>query len=211
MTTMAGRIAGLFVAALAVASLYSGPAAAQFDRAQLQALGQINAYFNSVRTMQGEFVQIGPNGEQSEGVFFLSRPGKIRFQYRPPVRLLVISDGDTVSIEDSSAQTQDLYPLKRTPLRHLLAERIDLTSEAVVRQVNIQDDLVSIVLHEESMGDGYLTLIFDAITYELRQWIVTDAQNLTTSVAIYNTTVNTPADRQNFRIFLRSQGGATPG
>lgn len=211
MTAIAGRfgrlpLAGLVAAALAFTALFAGPAAAQFSQQQVEALQRINAYFNSVRTMEGEFIQVGPNGEQSEGVFFLSRPGKIRFQYRPPVRLLVIADGDTVSVEDSSARTQDLYPLNRTPLRHLLSERIDLTSEAVVRQVNIQDDLVSVVLHEPSMGDGFLTLIFDAVTYELRQWIVTDAQNLNTSVAIYNTTANKPADRANFRIWLRQAG-----
>lgn len=200
--TRRSPILAAMLAGLALMLAAASPARAQFNADQQQVLANINAYFNSVRTMQGEFVQVGPNGEQSEGIFFLARPGKILFQYRPPVRLKVIADGSTVSVEDSAAHTQDLYPLKRTPLRHLLADQIDLTSAAVVRDVVIQPDLISVVLYEESMGDGWLTLIFDSQTYELRQWVVTDAQGLNTSVAIYNVDTNRPEDRKHFRIFV---------
>lgn len=191
--------------AAAIALAAARPAAAQFTTEQSAALARINAYFNGVRTMQGEFIQIGPNGEQSEGIFYLARPGKVRFEYRPPVRLLVIADGRTVAIEDAAANTQDMYPLNKTPLRHLLADEIDLTSAAIVREVRLEPDLISVILTEESLGDGWLTLIFDSLTYELRQWVVTDAQGLNTSVAIFNTAVNLPEDRGNFRIYLRQE------
>ncbi len=201
---LAIRIAAFCMAAV-LGALFALPASAQFSPEQADALARINAYFNSVRTMEGEFIQVGPNGEQSEGVFFLARPGKVRFQYKPPVRLLVVSDGRSVAIEDNTANTQDMYPLSRTPLRHLLADRIDLTSAAIVREVRMEPDLISVVLQEESMGDGWLTLIFDAKTYELRQWITTDAQGLNTSVAVFNVAVNKPEDRSKFRIYLRNQ------
>ena len=64
---------------------------------QQATLVDITNYFNRFRTMEGDFIQFGPHGEQSEGVFHISRPGKIRFQYKPPVKLDVISDGKNVS------------------------------------------------------------------------------------------------------------------
>jgi outer membrane lipoprotein-sorting protein len=174
-----------------------------FSREQQIALAGITAYFNSFRLMEGEFIQFGPSGEQTEGVFFLSRPGRIRFHYRAPTRLDVIADGSSVAIKDGKSQTQDMYPLSKTPLRYLLAERIDLTSPELVNEVREEADLISVVIVERTaLVDGKLTMIFDRRTYELRQWVVTDAQGLNTSVAIFNTTTGKPQDQNLFRISI---------
>ena len=172
-----------------------------FTREQQVALANISAYLNSFRLMEGEFVQFGPNGEQSEGVFFLNRPGKIRFHFRPPARLDVIADGRSVAVKDGRTQTQDLYPLSKTPLRYLLADRIDLTSPDLVNAVQAEADTISVVIVERSaLVDGKLTMIFDRRTYELKQWVVTDAQGLDTSVAIFSTATGRPQDPNLFRI-----------
>lgn len=172
-----------------------------FNRGQQALLAGINAYFNSFRLMEGEFIQFGPSGEQTEGVFFLNRPGKVRFHYRAPTRLDVISDGSTVAIKDGRSQTQDMYPLSKTPLRYLLADRIDFMSPNLVDSVHEENGLVSVVIVEKSaLVAGKLTLIFDKASNELRQWVVTDAQGLNTSVAIFNTTTGKPQDPNLFRI-----------
>jgi outer membrane lipoprotein-sorting protein len=177
-----------------------------FPPEQQALLANIDAYFNSFRTMEGQFTQIGPNGEQSEGVFFLSRPGKIRFHYRPPVKLDIIADGSSVAVRDNKAMTQDLYPLSKTPLRYLLADQIDLTSGDLVRQIHVEPDLISLVIVEKStLVEGKLTLIFDRKTYALRQWIVTDAQGLDTSVAVFNTAFDKPQDQALFRITVTAK------
>jgi outer membrane lipoprotein-sorting protein len=172
-----------------------------FSPAQQVALANISAYFNSFALMEGDFVQIGPNGEQSEGVFFIRRPGKIRFHYNPPARLDVIADGSSVAIKDGRNGTQDMYPLSKTPLRYLLAEHIDLTSSSIVNAVREEADLITLTIVQKSaFADGVLTLTFDRKTYELRQWRVTDAQGLNTSVAIFNTVTGKPQDPNLFRI-----------
>src|SRR5690606_36099036 len=138
---------------------------------------------------------------ESQGVFFISRPGKIRFQYKPPVRLDVIADGRSVAIRDNKAQTQDLYPLSKTPLRYLLDRNVNLAS--VVSDIRVEPALISATIVEKSkLVEGKLTLISDRQTYELRQWLVTDAQGLNTSVAIYNTTTGKKPDPALFRIYL---------
>jgi outer membrane lipoprotein-sorting protein len=174
-----------------------------FTPDQQAALENISAYFNSFRTMEGQFVQVGPNGEQSEGVFFITKPGKIRFHYRPPVKLDVIADGSSVAIRDNKARTQDLYPLSKTPLKYLLAANIDLTSSDIVSQVRVEADIISVLIVQKSaFVDGKLTLIFDRKTYELKQWIVTDAQGLNTSVAVFNLATGKPQDPGLFRIVI---------
>lgn len=170
--------------------------------AQRDSLVRISGYFNNVRTMRGDFIQIGPNGEQSEGQFYLSRPGKIRFHYKPPVRVDVIADGRSVAVEDRSAMTQNIYPLSKTPLKHLLAERIDLGSDRILGGYREDADAISLVLAEPTFGDGKLTMIFDRSTSELKQWIITDAQGADTSVAIYNVEMDKQIDPQMFKIYI---------
>jgi outer membrane lipoprotein-sorting protein len=159
-----------------------------FTPQQQVALAHISAYFNSFALMEGDFIQIGPNGEQSEGVFYIRKPGRVRFHYNPPTRLDVIADGSTVAIKDGKSGTQDMYPLSKTPLRYLLAQRIDLTSSNLVNRVREETDLIMVtIVQKGAFAEGTLTLVFDRKTYELRQWQVTDAQGLNTSVAIFNT------------------------
>ena len=173
----------------------------RFTPEQLRVLAGISNTLNSARTMEGQFIQFGPHGEQSEGVFYISRPGKIRFHYRPPVKLDVISDGFNVAVRDNRAMTQDYYPLSKTPLRYLLADQIDLTSDKLVNQVREEPDLLAVVIVERSaFADGKITLVFDRKTHDLKQWIITDAQGLNTSVAIYNVSVGKTPDPGLFKI-----------
>lgn len=184
----------------ATAAAKSAPAVAISKPGKGDALSNINSYFNSFRTMEGQFIQFGPHGEQSEGDFFIARPGKIRFSYSPPVTLDVIADGRNVAVRNTRTATQDYYPLGKTPLRYLLADNIDLTS-GIVNEVREEADLIALVIVENSrFVNGKLTLIFDRSTYELKQWIVTDAQGLNTSVAVYNTTTGTRLDPKLFKI-----------
>jgi outer membrane lipoprotein-sorting protein len=179
----------------------AGTPAGQLSPAEQETLGEINTYFNSVKTMHGDFVQFGPDGDQVEGKFYLERPGKIRFYYNPPAQLDIIADGKSVSVKDRKLNTQDIWPLSETPLRFLLADQIDLTKDTNVVGVVVESDLVTIVVEDRTtFNSGKLTLIFDAQTFDLKQWTVTDAQGLDTSVAIYNITANGPSNPKLFVI-----------
>lgn len=161
---------------------------------------QIADHFSSVRTMMGEFIQFGPRGEQTEGKFFIERPGKLRFNYEPPAAFRVTSDGQTVVLENTKMRTADVYPLSRTPLKLLLDDRIDL-SEDKVRRVSEDEDLTTIELADTSMfGDSTITMMFDPQSYELRQWTVTDARGQDTTVMIYNVQQGVDFDPSVFAI-----------
>ena len=175
--------------------------AATLDAEQKKTLAEVNSYFNSVKTMHGDFIQFGPNGERAEGKFYMARPGKIRFYYNPPAKVDIVADGKSVSVKDRKLATQDIWPLKETPLRFLLADKINLEADAEVANVSVEAELVTVVLADNStFGTGKLTLIFDAASIALKQWTVTDAQGYDTSVAIYNTTVNGPTNPKLFHI-----------
>lgn len=170
--------------------------------AQIEAVQRVNTYFNSVKMMVGSFVQIGPDRRRTEGDFYLLKPGKVRFEYNPPSPVQVIADGSTVAVRDRKLATQDLYPLSQTPLRFLLAEKLDLLKDTNVVGV-YQDDLFITVVIEENhavVGTHKLMLMFGAKDSELKQWTVTDPQGFDTTVAVYNLDTTRRADPAMFRI-----------
>lgn len=168
--------------------------------AQTAVAQKIADHFASVKTMSGEFVQFGPRGEQTGGKFYISRPGKIRFNYEAPSPMRVIADGKSVVIGNQKLKTWDIYPLSKTPLNILLSDSIDLSGK-MVRDVKEEPDLITIVLGDKSIfGDATITLMFDPKTYDLRQWTITDAQKKDTSVMIFNVQTGLPMDDAVFRI-----------
>jgi outer membrane lipoprotein-sorting protein len=177
----AGLGLGLTLAAAATGLLAFPGGARGADTAQLVA-----DHFASVKTMTGEFIQFGPNGEQTGGKFFIDRPGKLRFNYEAPSSVRVIADGKSVVIGNRKLKTWDIYPLSKTPLKLLLGDRIDLSAD-MVRSVKEDPDLVTIVLGNKTIfGDSTISLMFDPKSFELRQWTIRDAQGKDTSVMIFN-------------------------
>lgn len=161
---------------------------------------KIADHFSSVKTMQGEFVQFGPRGEQTGGKFFIERPGKLRFNYDEPSPMRVIADGRNVVIGNQKLKTWDIYPLSKTPLTLLLADKIDLSND-MVRKVKEDPDLTTIVLGNKTIfGDSLITMMFDTKTYDLRQWTITDAQAKETSVIIMNVQTGVKFDERVFRL-----------
>jgi outer membrane lipoprotein-sorting protein len=173
-----------------------------FDARQRALADRVSGYLSSVRQLQGKFVQVGPDGGKSEGEFFLQKPGKVRFDYNPPSPIELIADGQSVVVRDRKLATQDLYPLSQTPLRFLLADRIDLMRDTNLVGVYADDVFVTVVIEERQIiaGTHKVMLMFGAQDYQLRQWTVTDPQGFDTTVAVYNLDSRVQPDPNLFRI-----------
>src|SRR5579872_1944249 len=150
--------------------------ASAFDAKQRTLLSRVSTYLSGVQTMVGNFVQIGPDGGRTEGTFYIQKPGRVRFEYNPPSPIDIVADGSSVVVRDRKLATQDLYPLSQTPLRYLLASRIDLTRDTNVIGVSQDNYFVSVTIEERHIliGTHRLMLMLNAKDMQLRQWTVTD-------------------------------------
>ena len=181
---------------LALAALtLAAPAHAQNARE----LARVNAYLNSLDLAQGSFVQISPNGETSDGQFFIRRPGRIRFEYTPPNPTLVVSDGVWVVVFDLRTCDQQTVPLNQTPLDLLLRERVNLSTEGAVRNIEKDGGQLRITaINPKDPDQGSMTMIFSDNPLELRQWVVTDAQGQATTVILNSMQRGVSADTSKF-------------
>jgi outer membrane lipoprotein-sorting protein len=181
-----------------------------FDAKQRATLDRISLYLSSVQTMVGNFVQVGPDGGKTQGTFYIQKPGKVRFEYNPPTPIDIIADGSSVVVRDRNLATQDLYPLSQTPLRYLLADRIDLLRDTDVISVTSDDTFVTVVIEEKQLvvGTSRLMIMFDAKDLALKQWTVTDPQGLDTTVAVFNLDATKKPDPNLFVINYTRNSGA---
>jgi outer membrane lipoprotein-sorting protein len=181
-----------------------------FDAKQRATLDRISLYLSSVQTMVGNFVQVGPDGGKTQGTFYIQKPGKVRFEYNPPTPIDIIADGSSVVVRDRNLATQDLYPLSQTPLRYLLADRIDLLRDTDVISVTSDDTFVTVVIEEKQLvvGTSRLMIMFDAKDLGLKQWTVTDPQGLDTTVAVFNLDATKKPDPNLFVINYQRNTGA---
>jgi outer membrane lipoprotein-sorting protein len=150
------------------------------------AVQRINAYFNAITNLQGNFEQIDSNNKHAKGRFYVQRPGKLRFDYEPPSTLRIVADGHFLAIEDSDLKTIEKYPLESTPFRLLLGDGVDLARDA--RIVGVESDEGSLAISlEDKAGEaaGQIKLYFETTPeMKLKQWVITDAQGLATTVTI---------------------------
>ena len=163
---------------------------------------RVSAYLSNMKTLVGDFVQVGPDGRRTEGQFYVQKPGKVRFEYSPPSRVDVIADGQSVVVRDRKRATQDLYPLSQTPLRFLLADKVDLMKDSSLTAVYADDVFITVVVEEKNgvVGTSRLMMMFAAKDMQLKQWTVTDPQGYDTTVAVYNLDNSRRPDPAMFRI-----------
>ena len=192
------RTAFLALAAMA----FAGHASARlmhYTSSDAEDLNRVSAYLNSIRTMSGSFVQIGPDGQIDQGKFVLSKPGRMRFEYGPPTPTLIVSDGSTVAVENTKLKTQDRYPLGDTPLYLILSDKIDLLhNNDTVGVDREQDALIVKAQYNTSQLRASITLTFSQPELELRQWTVVDSQGQSTTVALRNVQTGTPVNAAQF-------------
>lgn len=187
------------VAITLIAGSLSLPESAQANE-RADAINAISNHFRTVPTMQGEFVQFGPRGEQTGGTFYIQRPGKLRLDYEDPSPLMLVSNGRTLAVRNAKLKTWNYYPLRKTPLSLLLDDKIDIKDDSV-RSVTTDNDMTTIVLGDKAVfGDSEITLLFDPVSEDLRQWTVKDAQGKETSVLIVNVEKNVNIDSDLFSV-----------
>jgi outer membrane lipoprotein-sorting protein len=179
---------------LGLALAFAAPAAAaalsEADRADV---ARAEDYLNTVKTISGRFVQVAPDGSLSEGRMWLSRPGRLRFEYAPPTPILVVADGIFVVYHDMELGQVDRVPIDATPLSVLLSERVKLSGDVTVRAVRRGPGTLRVALFATKRPDeGEIVLVFGDNPLQLRQWQVVDARGGATTVSLSQLEFNQP-------------------
>ena len=161
--------------------------AADFTKQDTADLNRLSDALNAIRSLKGEFVQLDPNGAMEEGEVYIQKPGKMRFEYKPPSTVLVVSDGTNVAVFNKKLNTKDRYPLSTTPLNILLSDHVNLKGSSSVIGIDRKpSEIVVRARSNDRRVTGNITIVFSDPDLALKQWTVVDAQGLATTVTLRN-------------------------
>lgn len=177
------------------------PQAADITGEDRATIHRIERYLNGMTTLEARFVQASSNGQSAEGSLYISRPGKLRIEYDPPVPVLIVTDGRFLIYYDKQLEQVSHIPLGSTPASILTRPDISLTADDLIL-TGFESDGETVrvtVVQADDPYSGRVTLIFDKDPLALRKWTVVDAQGIETAVSLLTARLDQPLDRKLFQ------------
>jgi len=200
---LAGGLCAAVAATVAVALPQQAPAATQvaaLSPDEVATLNRVESYLNDIKTMKGRFVQTSSNGTYAEGEIYLDRPGHMRFDYDPPVPVLIIANGLSLLYYDEELKEATFLPLWETPLWFLIREEVRFDDNVEIVAIEEALGTLRITLRDPDSPDrGEVTLIFADDPLTLKKWEVVDPQGVTTQVSLVNPVYGEAVDPDLFK------------
>ena len=152
---------------------------------------QVNSFFENLKTLEADFIQVGPSGNVSNGKVYFDLPGKLRIDYKKPNNLLITCKGFWIVLQDRNLKTTNNIPLKNSPLSILLEKKMSLSNKNIVKQFEEKSGVISLIIKSSNNNEaGELVLEFSKKPLHLKKWIIKDAFDEITTVLIQNAKYN---------------------
>jgi outer membrane lipoprotein-sorting protein len=185
-----GALPGLALALAALpwgvahAQLYAHPPSTPQDQTDIDA---IQTYLNGVKSLKARFLQVDSAGNSIGGNVWMMRPGRMRFEYDPPDKMLLVAGhGLLVYYDPAVKQTTNIF-LSATPLGLLLQDNLKLSGGVTVTGIARAKGQIQLTLVRTGKeGSGSITLIFATDPMTLRSWVIRDAQGRQTQISLYD-------------------------
>ena len=202
-------IFGMLAPALVVGGmLFGGSAIAVYSPLQAESrsarLDSAVAALRGISTLKADFTQTDRSGQTVSGKLTLKRPGRIRFEYKDAVNMLIVGDGKSLTMVDYDVRQVQRWPIKNSPLGALLDPNRDVKRFGKLRPTANPDVLSVEVRDTEHPEYGIITLIFmrDARApggLRLASWVALDSQNKRTTIRLANHQYGADVPNRTFR------------
>lgn len=202
-----------FVAFILGVALMLAPSAprAAIAETDAAAIAKVEDFLNGITTLRARFLQVAPDGSISEGTLYIDRPGRLRLEYAPPLKVVMVSDGDWLTYVDQEVGQVSQTPVNDTPAGVLVRKEIRFGGDIAVTAVERDAGVLRVTLaRTKNQAEGSLTLVFTERPFDLRQWVVVDPQGLETRITLYDTQTGLDLDPALFEApppFPESESG----
>jgi outer membrane lipoprotein-sorting protein len=168
------------------ANPFGGVLADRLSPQQREIVQKVNQYLMQLTALKGTFVQTNADNTRARGRFHLKRPGLFRFDYGAPSRLVIVSDGRYVAIQDHDLGTDDRWDLEYTAFRMLLRKDVDLLRDARFFAVHESAEAISMTVVEKGADEmARIALVFAKVpALQLKEWTAKDAQGFDTRIVL---------------------------
>jgi outer membrane lipoprotein-sorting protein len=172
-------------------------------KVQDSVLSQAQTHLNSIRSMKARFTQVAPNGHISSGTLYLKRAGKMRWEYDPPVPIIIVTQGDYLRYYDHELEQISDIPLSGNIAGLLTEDTIDFADKDLkVLEAKAEDNVQVVrVTSADAPEEGEISFIFTEKPYALKNILTKDAKGEETTIALQEAEMNLPLKDDLFAIF----------
>ncbi|MBU6234275.1 MAG: outer membrane lipoprotein carrier protein LolA [Alphaproteobacteria bacterium] len=150
-------------------------------------------WLGALKTGQARFEQLGYDGTRLTGNFYISRPGRLRFEYDPPVKDFIVADGVFLHFYDATQNQTSTAPTGTTLADFLLRKNASLEGDLKVLNVRTKNGLVHITVAQTAdPSAGQVDLRFTEEPFALKSWKIIDGQGLATEITLANLKLGVP-------------------
>ena len=162
---------------------------------------KIEKYLNNIETLAAPFEQEA-EGELSSGIFYLSRPGKLRWDYFPPTPVLIVAKGSLVAYYDKELDQVSHISVDDTLAGFLTRKRISFSDNGIkIIDFKKENGEIKITITQnEKEEQGNLTMVFDSANTNLLRMEVVDTIGKTTIVSFTTLVYNKPLEKELFKM-----------
>jgi len=162
-------------------------------------VSKIETFVNNITTIEAGFVQMSGSGGFARGTLYLQRPGRMRFEYEPPVPYLLVSDGTFFIYVDNELEQVTYLPLSQTPANLLLRKNFSLSDGLTLTGFKEEGSVVKVEVADSGEPDlGRVTLTFNRNPLSLKSWTVLDPQAQRIQVTLVDPLYGKKLDRSLF-------------
>ena len=154
-------------------------------------------YIENLNSMSSNFIQFDKNnGTMSEGIFYIQKPDKVKFEYTNPFRTLLIANGKIVTYYDIDLDEISTIPAKNTPIAIFMNLNFD-NIKIKKTKTNKQNTIFET---EMSIGDDiyYVSYIFNKDITELLALNFKNTSNEELDIEFFDTELNPKLDKKTF-------------
>lgn len=178
------RCISVFLCVLSVSFAVQAESKQSVER-YLADIKRVEAYLNTISTLEAKFTQTAPYGGISTGTFYLSRPGKLRWEYDDPNPTLIIVKGSLVTHYDRELEQASHVPIDDSLAGFLTRKVIRFSDKniSVIGYDRREGRIYITITQAEKEEEGKLSLIFAQDKIELLGMQVVDALGELTSIS----------------------------
>ena len=150
-------------------------------------LNQLENYLNQFNNISSQFIQSSTSGSEETGKILISKPGKLRIEYKKSKELLIVADGKWLHYFDIELNEIQSVIIEKSPAWILLKKNLDLKNDFNISKLEKKSGKITLTLVDKNIENiEKIELIFSSNPIKLKKWIVTDNHEIETTVALLN-------------------------
>jgi len=166
-------------------------------------INKLEIYLNELNNITSQFIQTSSEGADESGIISISKPGKLWIEYKKNSNLLIIADGKWLHYFDVELNEMQSVIIEKSPAWILLKKNINLKKDFKINKLENKKGKITLEIIDNNIDNiEKIELVFSASPIKLKKWVITDSQEIETTVALLNIKKKKKFNEKTFELIL---------